>query len=54
MQLQGIDLSRITGEALDTFRLGQRFRLALPEENTVLVERIVAMHIPDVFGQPGR
>ena len=54
VQLQGIDLSRITGEALDTFRLGQRFRLALPEENTVLVERIVAMHIPDVFGQPGR
>ena len=31
-----------------------RARLALPEENTVLVERIVAMHIPDVFGQPGR
>ena len=54
VQLQGIDLSRITGESLDTFRLGQRFRLALPEENTVLVERIVAMHIPDVFGQPGR
>ena len=54
VQLQGIDLSRITGETLDTFRLGQRFRLALPEENTVLVERIVAMHIPAVFGQPGR
>lgn len=54
VQLQGVDLSRITGEALDTFRLGQRFRLALPGDEAPLVERIVAMHIPDVFGQPGR
>lgn len=54
VQLQGVDLSRITGEALDTFRLGQRFRLAMEGEEEPLVERIVAMHMPDVFGQPGR
>lgn len=53
IQLQGIDLSQTTAEPLDAFRLGQCFRLALPESDLYYQERIVAMHIPDVFGQPG-
>lgn len=53
IQLQGVDLSRITGESLDAFRLGQLFRLALPDSAIFMQERIVAMRIPDVFGEPG-
>lgn len=53
IELQGVDLSRITGEALDAFRLGQLFRLALPDSAIFLQERIVAMRMPDMFTQPG-
>ena len=50
---QAIDLSRITGESADSFRLGRMCRLALPEEGVTLHERVVGIRKPDVFGTPG-
>ncbi len=53
VEVKAVDLSRITGEPLDTFRLGQNCRLVLPD-GTVLTERISVLHTPDVFGMPGQ
>lgn len=50
----GAELASITGESADRFRLGDVCRLALPEHGLVMAERIVALHRPDVIGQPGR
>ena len=51
---QALDLSRMTGEDADSFRLGRLCRLALPDHNLALQERIVAITLPDVIGQPSR
>lgn len=49
-----IDLSAITGEDADSFRLGRMCRLAMPENGAVMHERIVALRKPDVIGTPGQ
>lgn len=49
----GVDLSAMTGESADRFRLGQICRLALPREGLVMHERIVGLRKPDVIGSPG-
>lgn len=49
-----IDLHAATGEAADSFRLGQLCRLALPDHGMTLRGRIVAISHPDAIGQPGR
>ena len=49
-----VDLSPVTGEAADSFRLGRLCRLALPDFSMLLHERIVAVTHPDLIGQPGR
>lgn len=49
-----VDLSPVTGDAADSFRLGRLCRLALPDFSVLLNERIVAVTHPDVIGQPGR
>ena len=51
---EAVDLSAITGETADSFRLGRLCRLALPDHNLALQERIVAITRPDVIGQPSR
>lgn len=51
---EGIDLSAATGEAADSFRLGRMCRLALPDMETVLHERVIGIYRPDVFGAPGK
>ena len=51
---EGAELAAVTGESADRFRLGEVCRLALPEHGLVMAERIVALHRPDVVGQPGR
>lgn len=48
-----IDLSAATGESADSFRIGRMCRLALPQEDTVLNERVIGIHRPDVYGKPG-
>lgn len=47
-----IDLSAMTDEEADSFRLGRMCRLAMPENGVVMHERVVALHRPDVIGAP--
>lgn len=49
-----VDLSPVTGETADSFRLGRLCRLALPDVPLLMNERIIAITHPDVIGQPGR
>lgn len=49
-----LDLSAITGEDADSFRLGRLCRLALPDHGLTLQGRVIALTHPDVIGQPGR
>ncbi len=46
------DLSVRTKEPLDEIRLGRLCRVPLPEEDSALTERIVAVTWPDVYGRP--
>lgn len=46
------DLSVRTKEPLDALRVGRLCRVPLPEEGSVLTERIVAVTWPDVYGRP--
>lgn len=48
------DLSAATGEAMDHFLPGRMCRLCLPELGMTLMERIIAIHRPDVHGAPGQ
>lgn len=50
----GADLSAITGTESDAFRLGRACRLALPENDLLLTERVIAIDKPDVYGAPGQ
>lgn len=52
--VEAADLCRITGEALDCFRLGTICRLAMPDAGLILHQRIVAIEKPDVYGSPGQ
>ena len=54
LQVEAADLSAITAQPLDAFRLGHLCRLALPGEGMTLTARITAMHKPDVLGAPGQ
>lgn len=51
VEIDASDLSAITGETLDSFRLGKLFRLAIPEDNLVLEDIITAVDWDDVYGQ---
>ncbi len=51
--VEGADLSSATGEAADSFQLGQICRLAMPDMGLILRQRIVAVEKPDVYGAPG-
>lgn len=49
---RALDLSAMTGESADSFRLGRMCRLAMPDNGVVMHERVVALHKPDVIGRP--
>lgn len=51
MSVKAVDLSALTGESLDAFRLGAMCRIAL--EDAVYHERIIQVEKPDVYGSPG-
>lgn len=51
---EGTELAAVTGEPADAFRLGDVCRLALPDHDVMLAERIVALHRPDLITQPLR
>ena len=54
MTVDGADLSSVTGEEIDAFRLGRACRLSLPEDDLLLTERVIAIDKPDVYGAPGQ
>ena len=52
VDIEGIDLSQITGETLDSFALGRKYRLALPQYGVVVEETITAIRYNNVYGSP--
>lgn len=52
IELEGVDLSAITGESLDSFRTGRICRACLTDYGATVKERIVALEYPDVYGDP--
>ena len=48
----GLELSRATGESLDSLTLGRICRIPLPEFGTTIEERIVELNYPDKIHQP--
>lgn len=52
IECTGADLSDITGESIDSLDLGRMCRACLPDYNTTINERIVALDVPDVYGDP--
>lgn len=52
VEIEGIELSQITGESLDSFAIGKKYRLALPKYGVVVEEVITAIRYSNVFMQP--
>ena len=52
--IDGIDLSHITGETLDRIEIGKKYRLAIPEDSTVIEETVTAIRWTDVYDSPGQ
>ena len=52
LTLTALDLSDLTGEPLDSLKLGRVCRVAVPDRGAVLEERIVKAHYPDVYNRP--
>ena len=46
------DLSMITGETLDRFAVGKKFRLAVPDDGIVIEDYITQISWGDVYGSP--
>ena len=54
IEIDAVDLSLATGEALDAFTISKRFRLALPAYGQTFEEDIIGIEYADVFGEPER
>lgn len=52
IQIDAIDLSQITGESLDTFQIGKKMRLALPDYGIIKEETITQIAWSSIFGNP--
>lgn len=52
VEISALELSGITGEAMDRFTLGALCRLPLPDHGLQMNERIVGIRRPDVYGSP--
>lgn len=51
---EAVDLSEMTGERLDYFRVGVACQLALPDYGVTMRERVITTAWPDVYNQPLR
>ena len=49
VEIDGDDLSKLTGETLDSFVCGKKFRLVIPEDNLVIEDYITKVHFGDVL-----
>lgn len=54
VEIDGYDLSAATGVALDHFALGQICRIVLPDRGECVEERVTAITVEDVYGDPER
>ena len=52
--LDAVNLFRVTGETLDRFYPGRLCRLALPDYDVKMHERVISISYPDVYGKPGQ
>lgn len=52
IEIDGLELSAITGEALDRFDVGKMMRLALPEYGIVVNERVIAVNYAQAIERP--
>lgn len=52
IEIDGHDLSGITGESMDAFKTGYMCRLALPDYDTTVVERVVNIEYADLLHEP--
>ena len=50
--VSGLDLSEATGEPLDSFTIGKKCRIPLPEYGTTITERVVKLAYQDVVSFP--
>lgn len=51
--LDAINLELVTGESIDKFYPGRLCRLALPDHDIIMHERVISISYPDVYGNPG-
>ena len=54
IEIDAVDMSLATGEALDAFTISKRFRLALPAYGQTFEEDIIGIEYADVYGEPER
>lgn len=52
IELDAVDLAAATGESLDAFTIGKKFRLALPAYGVTIEEWITGIDYADVYGDP--
>lgn len=52
VEIDGLELSRITGEPLDRLDCGRMMRLALPEYGVTVNERIISIHYAEAIQRP--
>lgn len=54
IEMNAIDLSRMTGEPLDRFAVGTLCRIAMPDYGVTLRERIISMDVQSAYDAPQR
>ena len=52
VNIEGIELSKITGETLDKFTIGKLFRLAVPKYKETIVETLTQLNFPSIYKSP--
>lgn len=52
VSISGLDLSRATGEPLDSFTIGRMCRVPLPEFSTQITERVTKLSYGDIISDP--
>ena len=51
VEINGLDLSEITGESLDSFTIGKMFRLAIPKYSVTVEDCITALSYEDLYSE---
>lgn len=52
VSISGMDLHEATGEALDSFTIGKKCRVPLPEYGTTITERVTKLSYRDIIADP--